>query len=593
MDPTNANTALASALAEELARCGINQAVVCPGSRSTPLALALDNERHIRTTIVIDERSAGFIALGMGAATGRPAVVLTTSGTAVANLAPAVSEAAESGVPLIALSADRPPELRGIGAGQTIDQIKAFGDTVRWFCEVGAHDADDAGLLHYRSVACRAVTAATDPARPGPVHLNLAWREPLSPVSDPTSTVSAESELARHGRGPEQPLSGVTMRSAAPPADVVAALAARLRRAPRGIVVAGRQRDRALAGHLARLSELTGYPVLAEPTSQARSNAAGEALVAGYEWIARYRPRALEPELIIRFGEFPTSKALRGWLGNNPNCEQIAVLESGWNDPATGADTVVRAEAAATAAALADSLAESEGPPTDDEWRTSWLRAGSAVEQAIRATLSANGGAPAEPALHRALARHYGDGDVVYTASSMPIRDQEAFLPTLATAPQFLANRGANGIDGLVSSAIGAAVAAGRPVWAITGDLGFLHDSNALLSLGRSATPVRVVVVNNDGGAIFEHLPQSGALDREQFERLFITPAGVDLVALCAAHGVDYVRLDSIDDLNRLDEEVPGSCVIELLTDGRADVALRGKVAEATRDALVDALSIT
>ena len=210
MDPTNDNSALASAMVEELARCGVGLAVISPGSRSTPLALALWREAAIETPVVIDERSAGFVALGAAQASGRPAVVLCTSGSAAANLHPAVAEADEAGVPLIVLTADRPPELRGIGAGQTIDQIKLYGSAVRWFCEVGTHDADDDGLLHFRSVACRAFAAARGEPRPGPVHLNVALREPLAPRRE-TGGILATSPLAREGRG-DRPLTAVSPR---------------------------------------------------------------------------------------------------------------------------------------------------------------------------------------------------------------------------------------------------------------------------------------------------------------------------------------------------------------------------------------------
>src|ERR1700755_179052 len=209
MDPTNAHTALASAFVEELARGGLKRAVVSPGSRSTPLAVALWRESAIEVAVILDERSAGFFALGAAQATGEPVALLCTSGTALANYHPAVAEADLSALPLIVLSADRPPELRGVGAGQVIDQIKTFGESVRWFCEVGTHDADDAGLLHLRSVAARALARSRGEIRPGPVHLNLPWREPLSPVPV-EGAVTATDPLALHGRDRARPLTAVT-----------------------------------------------------------------------------------------------------------------------------------------------------------------------------------------------------------------------------------------------------------------------------------------------------------------------------------------------------------------------------------------------
>src|ERR687891_1635174 len=214
MDRTNRNTALASALVEELARCGMRHAVLSPGSRSTPLAVALWRQPAIDVSVIVDERSAGYFGVGAGQATRRPAAVLCTSGTAAANLHPAIAEADEAGVPLLVLTADRPPELRGIGAGQTIDQLKLYGDAARWFCEVGTHEADDAGLLHLRSTACRAYAAARGEPRSGPVHLNVPWREPLAPLPV-EGDVTATSPLALEGRG-ERPLTAVTPPARSP-----------------------------------------------------------------------------------------------------------------------------------------------------------------------------------------------------------------------------------------------------------------------------------------------------------------------------------------------------------------------------------------
>ncbi len=311
IDETNRNTALASALAEELARSGVRRAVVSPGSRSTPVALALDREPGIELEIVLDERSAGFVGLGAALAAGEPVALACTSGSAAANLHPAIAEADLAGVPLIALTSDRPPELRGIGAGQTIDQIGLYGSAVRWFCEVGNHDADDDGVLHYRSVACRAVAEAIGGR--GPVHLNLPWRDPLGPEPRPGEVTAAEP-LAREGRDGGRPLTaGIAAR--APQPELVRALADALARSQRPLMIAGREPRAGVAAALAALAAERGIPVLAEPTSGLRvGKAAGERSVAHYDLILRDPPAALEPDLVVRCGDMPTSKPLRAWL---------------------------------------------------------------------------------------------------------------------------------------------------------------------------------------------------------------------------------------------------------------------------------------
>ena len=348
-------------MVEELARCGVRGAVVSPGSRSTPLALALWRQPSIEVQVVLDERSAGFFALGTALATGAPAVALCTSGSAAAHLHPAVVEADEASVPLIVLTADRPPELRGIGAGQTIDQLKLYGDAVRWFCEVGTHDADDEGLLHFRSVACRAFATAHGDPRPGPVHLNVPWRDPLAPIPV-EGDVIATDPLALEGRG-ERPLNAVASAPVIPAPALLDELAERIAEAPRGLIVAGRQPDLDLGGAVGALAEAAGYPVLAEPTSQLRWGPERPAsLVSSYDLIARERPAGLEPELIVRFGDMPTSKALRLWLAAIPGLRQIVVDPHGdWKEPTRRAETVLRADPAALAEGLSERLKASAG----------------------------------------------------------------------------------------------------------------------------------------------------------------------------------------------------------------------------------------
>jgi 2-succinyl-5-enolpyruvyl-6-hydroxy-3-cyclohexene-1-carboxylate synthase len=574
VDPTNANTALASAMSEELARCGVRQAVISPGSRSTPLALALWREPAIEARVVLDERSAGFVALGSALATRRPAVVLCTSGSAAANLHPAVAEADQAGVPLIVLTADRPPELRGIGAGQTIDQLKLYGDAVRWFCEVGTHDADDAGLLHFRSVACRAFAAARGEPRPGPVHLNVPWREPLAPVRGERG-VTAGSPLARDGRG-EEPLTAVTPPARGAAARLLDRLAERIDGSERGVIVAGRQTDSRLAPALAALAASTGYPILPEPTSQLRLGGHDRSRVVwAYDAIARARPQSLAPELVLRFGDMPTSKPLREWITDDEP-DQIVVATHGWNEPTHRASEVVRADPAAVAAGLASRLRSPGAAGATIHWTARWLRAGELAAGAIDGALS--GAGPSEPGLHRRLADLYAEGDLVYTASSMPIRDQESFLPSRPTAVRFLCNRGANGIDGLVSSGAGAAIASGRPTWIVTGELGLIHDAAGLAAIAPAPEPVWVIVVNNDGGGIFEFLPQAEAIDREEFEALFATPSGIEPRDLAVAHGLSHRLLESLDELE--EAAAAGTGMIEVRTGRRANVELHRRISE-------------
>src|SRR6201986_934228 len=301
MDPTNANTTLASAFVEELARGGLRRAVISPGSRSTRLAVALWREQEIEVTVIVDERSAAFFALGAAQASGEPVALLCTSGTALANYHPAIAEADESGLPLMVLSADRPPELRGIGAGQTIDQIKVFGESVRWFCEVGTHAADDPGLLHMRSVACRALARARGEIRPGPVHLNLPWREPLSPIPV-EGAITAKDPLALHGRDGERPLTAVTRVDLEPTGFILDEIAGHIGDAIAGVIIAGRQTDPELREPLAHLARAPGFPILAAPPSQLRPGPHDRSyVITTYASLLReeHFARAVVPELVL------------------------------------------------------------------------------------------------------------------------------------------------------------------------------------------------------------------------------------------------------------------------------------------------------
>jgi 2-succinyl-5-enolpyruvyl-6-hydroxy-3-cyclohexene-1-carboxylate synthase len=543
VDPTNRNTALASALAEELARSGVEHACVAPGSRSAPLALAFWNEPGIRVWVHVDERCAGFFAIGLAQSSGRPVAILTTSGTAGANLHPAVAEASEARVPLILLTADRPPELRARGAGQTIDQLKLYGSAVRWFCELGTADADDQGLLHYRSAAARAFSTATGPS-PGPVHLNVPMREPLAPTPA-VGDVSAGQRLATEGRADAAPLTRVSRPDPVPPPDAVSSLREMIADVPRGLIVAGRQRDAAIAAPVAAFARAASYPILAEPTSQLRAGGHDRSLVvAPYDAILRRPPQGLRPDLVIRVGDMPTSKALRQWIAGNPDCRQIVLdPDYGWNEPTWTAEQILRVSPAALAALLADALE----PRGETDWSRGWQDASQAADGAIDDFFESLKDELFEPRVYRELAPLLPAGSTLYVSSSMPVRDLETFLPALEQPLHVFANRGANGIDGVISSGLGAAAIAPGPTFVIVGDLALYHDMNGLLATSRLGVEATIMVLNNGGGAIFDFLPIAEYHDG--YEQLFTTPTGLDCSAVAALYGLPFTRIASYGDL--------------------------------------------
>lgn len=582
MDPTNANTALASVFAEELARGGLRLAVISPGSRSTPLAVALWRQPEIEVPVIVDERSAGFFALGAAQASGEPVALLCTSGTALVNYHPAVVEADESAIPLLVLSADRPPELRGIGAGQTIDQIKAFGSSVRWFCEVGTHAADDDGLLHYRAIACRALAAARGETRPGPVHLNLPWREPLAPVPV-EGAVTATDQLALEGRQ-GRPLTAVTRIDLEPSAFLLDEVAGHIGNAISGVIVAGRQLDPELREPLAHLARVAGFPVLADPTSQLRCGPHDRShVVAAYDLLLReeHFARSVVPDFVLRFGEMPTSKPLRAWLAASGADEIVIDPYGGWNEPSRRAAAILRADPTELASGWAARVEGLEGRerPLPERWLEGEVAAQSALNEAFATETEIT-----EPALHRALGAAHRDGDLVYTASSMPIRDQESFLAPGETDALFLSNRGANGIDGLVSSGIGAARASGRPTTIVTGDLGLLHDLGGLAALREVDTPVRIVVIDNDGGGIFHFLPQEGAMGSDEFEALLGTPRGVDAAKAAALFDLPHRHLEKLAELP--EALAAGTGLVEVKTDRGTNVEAHRELTACVHEAL-------
>ncbi len=525
----------------------MTDACTSPGSRSTPLVLAIARAPRLRAHSQIDERSSGFFALGMAKASGRAVALTCTSGTAAANLAPAVIEASEARVPLIVLTADRPPELREVGAGQTIDQIKLYGGAVRWFFEVGNHEATPERIAWIRALACRAWAAANG-ERPGPVHLNWPLREPL---------VSSAAGPAAGGRPGGRPWVEVAAR-----AREAARLGDHIRGSAHGVIVAGRD-DAGLAPAIPALAQAAGYPLLADPLSGARH---GSAAIAHYDALLRDAAFAREhaPEVVVRVGDLPTSKSLRAWLGGLGGARQILVdPQLGWQDPASVVELVVRADPR-----LLEPPAAAD-PGWLKRWRAADARAAGAIEETLGEELS-------EPNVARALAGALPSGATVFVAASMPVRDLESFWPLRDDAPRVLSNRGANGIDGTLSSALGVAAVAPGQVVALIGDVAFAHDVGGLLAASRLGLSLTIVLINNGGAAVFDYLPI--AREHDVYEQHVATPTGLDFERAAALYGFRHERPHSLGALRELLAEPAPGTLIEVRSDRSAGVALHERV---------------
>jgi 2-succinyl-5-enolpyruvyl-6-hydroxy-3-cyclohexene-1-carboxylate synthase len=549
---------LIAAFVDELARGGVTDVCTSPGSRSTPLVLALARDPRLRAHSHIDERTSGFFALGVAKASGRPVAVTCTSGTAAANLLPAVIEASEAGVPLLILTADRPAELRGIGAGQTIDQVKLYGDAVRWFFEVGTHQATPDADRWMRTLACRALAAAV--ARPGPVQLNFPLREPL--------VAEAAVEPLAPGRPDGRPW--VTVGSApswpVPLSDHVA-------EPRRGVIVAGRD-DRGLAPAIPQLAAACGYPLLADPLSGARS---GAAAIAHYDLLLRDAAfaGAHAPEVVIRVGDLPTSKALRTWLAGLGDARQVTVAAHlPWQDPSSVVELVLAADPRLL-----------EPPPAAE---TGWLDMWRAADAIAAATIAEElGGELSEPNVARTIADVFPSEATLFVAASMPIRDLETFWPARDHMPRVLSNRGANGIDGTLATAFGVATASAGPVVALLGDVAFAHDLAALLSASRLRIPITIVLLDNGGGAIFDHLPVAAATDA--YEQHVATPPGIDPRAAADLYDLAYETPTSLGELRDALARASGATLLHVRTERPAELALHRRVAAATSRALAAA----
>jgi len=557
MSQPNPSTALARAVADELARHGVSFAVISPGSRSAAMALAFDQHPGITTNVVLDERSAAFWALGHARATGRPAVVLATSGTAVANHLPALVEADQSLVPLIVISADRPPEMLHVGANQTIDQVGLFGNAVRWFCNIGPAQSGIDDNSYWRSTVSQAVARALGQgSRPGPVHLNIAFREPTVPVEDDGRSAADPYPFAVDGKPGE-----VRWQEHAISRPGAAAIEAPQR--ARGLILAG-EGDYEPGPLMAAANQL-GWPVLATALSGLR----GDSTVSAYHHLlVSGVPATLTPEIVVTIGRTGPSDRISALTSlNGP---QVSIDRWGaWNDPRRQATLLLQADPVATLDGLSQTVA------AEPEWAGRWEAADHAMRTALDEAIGV-GEQPTGPSVARALSD--STWERLVSASSMPIRDVDAHTVHRGS---IFANRGASGIDGLVSTGLGVAASGSRTV-VFTGDLSLLHDSNGFIA--DQLPDVVFVVVDNNGGGLFDLLPQ--ATHAPGFDRLFVAPHERDLMDLAVFHGLDAARVGSIGELvpeleRRL--EVGGCQVLVIPVDREADLKRRQALDEVAR----------
>jgi 2-succinyl-5-enolpyruvyl-6-hydroxy-3-cyclohexene-1-carboxylate synthase len=568
LDFSNTNSLWGSVLVETLVRLGLRQVVIAPGSRSAPLTFAFARHPRVESIPVLDERSAAFFALGLAKQRRRPVALVCTSGTAAANFLPAIVEAHESGVPLLALTADRPPELRDCHSGQTVDQQKLYGGYVNFYHELAVPEATLPMLRYLRQTVAHAFERAVQPTM-GVVHLNCPFRDPLPPLPEKLPAEITPAALREFFSGMEdcRPAGGVVEAPLGGP------IWPKTTDETRGVVVVGPNEPAAphpFAQNVGRISRALGWPVLADALSPVRNYAAEAGhVIAYYDAILRSEKQAVElrPERVICIGGWPTSKALRAWL-QEAGPETVIVTERAANEDALHLRSgFVRADLASWAASFG-------GRRRLGSYSRRWLAADAAVRRSLAAEFKKLGRL-VEPKCVDVLARNLPVRTVCFFASSMPVRDAEYFWPAGNKAHAIHFNRGANGIDGTLSTALGVAHGNRQPAVLLTGDLALLHDTNGFLSVPKFKGGLTVVLINNNGGGIFEHLPV--AQFGPPFEEFFATPQSADFRKLCAAYGVEHVLVKDWAHLARLVSKLParGVRVLELRTDRKRDAAWR------------------
>lgn len=589
LNPAATTYAFVNAFVDELARAGVRHVCIAPGSRSTPLALTIAEHPRLKSWMHLDERSGAFFALGMARALHEPVALLCTSGTAAANFFPAVVEANIAGVPLIVLTADRPPELRDVGAGQTIDQNRLYGAHVKWFVEVALPEATPGMLRYARTLGARAAAAAN--AKPcGPVHLNFPFREPLVPApAESPDDFSDEDVTAWRGRDDDEPWVRASSGLLAPTDAMIGRLASQISEAVKPLIVCGPQTDEKLAASLGGLARTIGAPLLADPLSQVRWGTHDRsAVIDRYDALLRHPDTAdeLAPDFILRIGAVPTSKALFQWIERQESARLVVVDPSRWPDPSLRAHEMLRVDPRNLCESLLHQVARRE--TTTCDWLNQWQVANTRASEALT-NYSGSLNEAFEGAALADVAASLPERASLCISSSMPVRDLDTFGQGDSRSIRVIANRGANGIDGVISTALGVAAASRHtdagPVVLVIGDIAFYHDMNGLLASKLHALDATIVVINNDGGGIFSFLPQASS--PKHFEKLFGTPHGLDFAPVAMLYGATYQRASDSQSLRggiSAGMSGKGLHIIEYRTDRVRNVELhRGAVSAVGR----------
>ncbi|MBI4298671.1 MAG: 2-succinyl-5-enolpyruvyl-6-hydroxy-3-cyclohexene-1-carboxylic-acid synthase [Chloroflexi bacterium] len=578
-EPENVNYAFAGAFVDELARSGLRYACVCPGSRSTPLTISLARHLNIKTWVHLDERSCAFFALGMARALHEPVALLCTSGTAAANFFPAVIEANYAHAPLLVLTSDRPPELWEWGAPQTIDQSRLYGTHVKWSVNMTTPGATPDLLRYVRAVACRAFAISMESPE-GPVQVNFPFREPLAPEVVPGDSSEETFSLAPeawHGREGERAYIEVKGGIRIASDEVALSLSDSFKKAERGLIVCGPQDDPGFASGVSALAAKLGYPILADSLSQVRCGAHDRRLIIdSYDAFLRNDSlvATLLPEVVLRFGATPTSKVLLNYLQRHRQARQVVVSNGTWNDPIHAATDFIQVDPTRFTTDLTAAITDSH----NTLWTQRWLDANAAASASIMRQLELIEEL-FEGKVFSELASIVPAKVCLFAGNSMPVRDLDGFFPSTDRQIRFMANRGVNGIDGVISSALGVSAALPDPLILVLGDISFYHDMNGLLAAKQNQLNATIIVVNNDGGGIFSFLPQADY--PEFFERYLGTPHGLTFQQAAFLYDLGYSKVTSWKDFrDAVSESIRsmGTSIIEVPGDRKRNVELHRRM---------------